>query len=223
MSRFRNLKVAVGVGIAVAILPLVALGVSITSAVVQDFPIAQQTNESSADEVVVYLGGDSIEDATPIELNSTSNGNIVAFDDSDYFRFDTPQDGNLTVFTEGTTNLFGTLYNADNEIVFERGNGDNDNFRFTAGLSAGTYYLAVNSDGDDAGDYVLNVAFDARDFPADDHGNDIATATAIELDSTARGNIERVGDTDYFAFDVPRSGTLTIFSTGSTRVSGGNG
>ncbi len=49
----------------------------------------------------------------------------------------------------------------------------------------------------------------------DDHGNTTATATVIDQNSTAAGNIETPGDNDYFRIDVAIPGILTVETTGS--------
>jgi murein DD-endopeptidase MepM/ murein hydrolase activator NlpD len=73
------------------------------------------------------------------------------------------------------------------------------------------------------GNYTLSVQFAAGGGTTDDHGNTCATATHITLSSygigSRTGNIETVGDIDYFSVDVPQ-GTLTIFTTGGTDTYG---
>ena len=50
----------------------------------------------------------------------------------------------------------------------------------------------------------------------DDHGNDRASATRVDIPSTTGGNLERRADLDYFRIEVGRAGTLRLESTGST-------
>ena len=54
----------------------------------------------------------------------------------------------------------------------------------------------------------------------DDHGNSIATATAISPNSTTSGTIGFPGDNDYFRIVVSGPGTLVVRSTGSTDTYG---
>ena len=58
----------------------------------------------------------------------------------------------------------------------------------------------------------------------DDHSNSCNSATSVGVTSgytaTMNGNLETVGDWDYFRLDVPSSGMLTVYSTGSTDTYG---
>ena len=54
----------------------------------------------------------------------------------------------------------------------------------------------------------------------DDHGDSRQEATNIRIPSDTQGTLERAGDEDYFRLSVPRSGTLTVETTGSTDTSG---
>jgi hypothetical protein len=54
------------------------------------------------------------------------------------------------------------------------------------------------------------------DYRPDDHGNSIATATAVDItaDLIAEGNIEQVTDVDYFSFTMAGSGDVVIAING---------
>ena len=55
--------------------------------------------------------------------------------------------------------------------------------------------------------------------PADDHGDDPATATVVAIPSTTAGELG-AGDKDYFRIDIIRAGILTFETTGSTDTYG---
>lgn len=55
---------------------------------------------------------------------------------------------------------------------------------------------------------------------SDDHGNSCDSATLVNVNSTTNGNIGTAGDYDYFRVQVPSSGTLTVYTTGSTDTYG---
>ena len=91
--------------------------------------------------------------------------------------------------------------------------------------------LTIGSlDETDSGDYtvvVTNPAGSATSNPAslyvepeDDHGNELAAATAVDLNSSTRGRIEVGGDADYFVVTVASSGTLTVTTSGDTDTIG---
>lgn len=56
--------------------------------------------------------------------------------------------------------------------------------------------------------------------PVDDHGNGRTTATALAVNSSANGHLERGGDLDFFRVVTSGPGTLIINSTGNTDVVG---
>lgn len=55
---------------------------------------------------------------------------------------------------------------------------------------------------------------------SDDHGDTRQEATAVSLPSDTPGRLEARSDEDYFRLSVPRSGTLTVETTGSTDTHG---
>ena len=55
---------------------------------------------------------------------------------------------------------------------------------------------------------------------ADDYGNGCNAAAALNVGSSRYGAIEYWGDSDYFRIYVPSSGTLTVYTTGSTDTFG---
>ena len=156
-----------------------------------------------------------------------SSGSLTA-GDYDYFRIAVPLSGTMTVYTTGNTDTYGYLLTSGDTIL--RSNDDesnnSENFRISQSLPAGTYYVAVRhrdlSNG--TGNYTLNVQFDRSDSGSvkDDHGNDCPQATNIPLanGSGSRSGFLSVGDKDYFRIDVPKTGTLTVFTKGNTDTYG---
>ncbi|MCB4779032.1 MAG: ricin-type beta-trefoil lectin domain protein [Sulfurovum sp.] len=57
-------------------------------------------------------------------------------------------------------------------------------------------------------------------FATDDHGNNTATATRINPNSTTAGSIEVAGDNDYFKIETTGKGLLIVYTTGSTDTYG---
>ena len=54
----------------------------------------------------------------------------------------------------------------------------------------------------------------------DDHGNTCGSATSVSVNSAINGSIETAGDNDYFQVQVPSTGTLTVYTSGSTDTFG---
>ena len=160
--------------------------------------------------------GDTEQTATEIELPSHTEGALERADDVDYFRVETPDTGILTVYTTGSTDTSGEL--AGPGDVGERSDddsGDDDNFRITARLAEGVYYVAVRSRSE-VGAYTLHVKFE-------DHGDTEGTATLIEVPSTTEGDLEHEEDIDVFRIQVRsneyyNNRPLVVYTTGDTDV-----
>ncbi|RYD38731.1 MAG: M6 family metalloprotease domain-containing protein [Verrucomicrobiaceae bacterium] len=71
-----------------------------------------------------------------------------------------------------------------------------------------------------AGEVTRSYTLTQQGRTVDDHGNDRTLATTIRLNSTTAGNIERLGDVDYFRFEANGPGTLIVSSSGSTDTVG---
>ena len=164
--------------------------------------------------------------ATRVATGSTTAGTLTA-GDVDYFAITVSQSGTLTVNTSGSTDTHGTLENASGgTLATDDDGGSGSNFRASASVGAGTYYVKVRGySGSTAGDYQLHVTFAASgETPptppdGDDHGNTRSAATRVATGSTTAGTLT-AGDVDYFAVTVSQSGTLTVNTSGSTDTHG---
>ena len=161
---------------------------------------------------------DTRQEATKVGLPSDTQGTLEKRGDEDYFRLSIPHSGTLTVETTGSTDTSGTLYTADGRwLDSDYDSGSGDNFRISREVSVGTYYVRV-SGFLTTGSYTLHARFTAG--LDDDHGDSRQEATNIRLPSDTQGTLERTSDEDYFRLSVPRSGTLTVETTGSTDTDG---
>jgi len=118
-------------------------------------------NESHRIRVSFEDHGDDCDTATPLECNSSADGNISA-GDKDYFRMDVGS-GILRIWTTGSTNTYGYLLGEDcdlfNPVASDDDSGTGDNFQIQEEVDAGTYYIAVgHSDAiNGEGSYTLHV------------------------------------------------------------------
>ena len=129
--------------------------------------------------------GDSFATATPVSIGDTLPG-VLTPGDEDYFEFTVPADGfRLGVFTQGTTDAVGTLYDGNgSRLADDEDSGEGDNFHIIRTLDAGRYYLRVfGSYRREAGYYSLIL----EEAEPDDHGNTIATATSVSIGDTVPG------------------------------------
>ena len=102
----------------------------------------------------------SINGATLVPLGSNTAGNLT-IGDVDFFTFEIVEAGTVTVRTEGSTDTYGTLLDADGSIIFsDDDRGENGNFRIDITVAPGTYYLEVKGfNGRASGPYTLLVEF----------------------------------------------------------------
>ena len=104
--------------------------------------------------------GDSRATATPAAIGSDTPGTLTA-GDTDYFRIVVSQSGTLEVYTTGGIDTVGRLEDASGAPVRNNdGGGAGNNFRISAAVSAGTYFVRVRGySSRTAGDYTLHVRF----------------------------------------------------------------
>ena len=156
--------------------------------------------------------------ATQVGVPSDTPGVLTALD-ADYFRLSVDRSGILTVYTSGTTDTAGRLDDASGLLlVRDSDSGVGNNFRIEHEVSSGTYFIGIAGQTHSiAGGYTLHVRFSAP--PADDHGNDRASATQVGAPSDTPGALT-TGDTDYFRISVRGSGALEVYTSGSTDTLG---
>ncbi|MBM3852705.1 MAG: hypothetical protein FJ399_06075, partial [Verrucomicrobia bacterium] len=140
--------------------------------------------------------------------------------------------GTLTLTTTGATDTYGRLLDANGVELASNDDYTDLNFRIVHTVTEGTYYISVRHySPTDTGAYTLRVDFAAGTgggggggggggTTGDDHGNTAGTATPINVGSSTNGAINAPGDIDFFRVQVTGSGTLTIFTTGSTDTYG---
>ncbi len=148
--------------------------------------------------------GDSIATATLVEINSTTDGELVESDEADYFKVVLTEETLLSVETLGDTDTYGFLLDSAGTQLAENDDGDSLNFRIVQNLPAGTYYVRVEGfEGTETGSYQFYVS-----TTSDDHGDDMANATLIEVETTTSGKIEWAEDVDYFKIVLTREESL---------------
>jgi len=146
--------------------------------------------------------------ATSVGLSSTTEGQLHV-GDNDYFRIDVTESVTIRMETTGNADTYGQFYDsAGNRIGSNDDDGANKNFRLTASLEAGTYYLLVGGYNDStAGQYTLAVSGNLAG------GKNFDTATKVGIPSSTRGELDS-GERDFFRIDLPEAGNLRIQSIG---------
>jgi hypothetical protein len=182
---------------------------------VTSYTFPNVTDDHSISATFEDHGGDC-SNSTLVAPNSTTNGSIDSNGDEDFYQVDIPSPGGvITVYTEYTgdrTDTFGYLLDAGcNQITYNDDGGAQSNFQILEVVTAGTYFIRVrNYYPDRTGTYILHV-----EYETDDHGSDLASATAVTCGSTTAGRIYPAGNWDYFRLDLANMGLITISSGGS--------
>ena len=163
------------------------------------------------------IGQDSdgtLDGATPVDLGSSTDGSLSEGDE-DLFVIEMSDSGTLTVYTTGSTDTYGFIFDSSGNVLEENDDGGEGwNFRVSASVSAGTYYIQVG--GFETGDYTLHVQVQVQVQEADDT---LEGATEVSLGSSTDGSLSEE-DTDYFRVTMTGSGILTVSTTGSVDTEG---
>ncbi len=168
--------------------------------------------------------GDDRSSATLVDLPSDTAGEIDPATDVDYFRFEVTETRTVTAGTPGNNNTWVTLEDSEGRELGRNTVQDGSNWRTAPhNLSAGTYYVHVESYQSRTGAYTLRLTAEAGDSEdegdgdggGDDHGDDRSSATAVALPSETAGRIDPASDVDYFRFEVTETREVTIETTGS--------
>ena len=156
--------------------------------------------------------------ATSVGLYSATAGNIASSGDGDVFRIDVTRHGTLYLWTQGDVGTYATLRTEapDSDIDLSQsgssGGGQGNNFLYWPAVSPGIYYVSVNGSRSSTGDYTL-----FADLVVDDHGDNIARATRVGVESETAGYLTD-GDVDWFRVDVTRRGTLYLWTQGDVNT-----
>ena len=166
--------------------------------------------------------GDSRSAATLVDINTSTTGSIESSGDVDVFRVDSQSEGELTVYTTGNLDTTGQLVSSDSSLDIDGDDeGSGENFRITASVGVGTYFILVKGAGGDTGDYELHVEFAPKAIAVpDDHGDTRTAATDVGINTDVAGTIGAQDDVDVFRIEINSSGELTVYTTGSLDTEG---
>lgn len=159
-------------------------------------------------EVVIDDYGNSISDAKVLPIGTQTSGKIENRADKDFFCFTTLDSGYYIVDCTGDDEIFGSLYDENGTILSSDLRGGGVLYNPIALPLEGNkkYYIQIYNAAN-ACEYNLLV-----NNVTDDHGNNIASATPLQLGTILDGNIEVIGDGDFFSFIAPEDGYYIIQS-----------
>ena len=119
-------------------------------------PAAQVTVEPPDDY------GDTRAEATLLPLNGSLNGVIETGADIDYFRVEVSEPGILAIWTTGTLDTIGRLQDGSGTVLAsedDNGSGKNFSIELANPVTAGTYYIKVESYLSNTGNYTIHASF----------------------------------------------------------------
>ena len=163
----------------------------------------------------------SATDMRDMSLGQSVEGRIETGADIDYFSFSPEVKTDVAIFTTGTLATKGTLWERkpgpdQSPRVVATDSGAGTNFRIEATVERGTYYVKVEALGDGTGGYTLHLDAGGQ-LPlsgADDHSDNLSSATRVILGQPLPGRIESAADADYFRLQVEGKTDVAIFTTG---------
>ena len=164
-----------------------------------------------------------------INVGGIATGDIEAVGDTDWFRISLVAGHTYTFNLSGAATGQGTLPDpflrlrdsVGTSLAFNDDNGTNLNSRvsFTA-TTGGTYYLSTGSATTTGiGTYTLSAA-DVTPPSTDDFAGSTATLGTVAVGGSRTGNIETVGDTDWFRISLVAGHTYTFNLSGAATGQG---
>ncbi|MDP3613096.1 MAG: hypothetical protein Q8R98_14665, partial [Rubrivivax sp.] len=152
--------------------------------------------------------------ATTVTVGSTTSGILSAADDQDYFKLTVANSGTYVLYSTGSTDTTGVLYDSGyRQIASDASGGEGGNFSLTRSLPPGTYYVGVTGGG--AGAYQFHAS-----GPTGGPGPVPWPTTATNVGSVAAGSLAASTEHDYFEFTVSNVATYVAYTTGSTDTTG---
>ncbi len=144
--------------------------------------------------------------APPIQAGISQAGEF------DWYRFISPLASTYTIETQGSTDVFLSLFGPNSQSVLvteDDDSGAGSNSRIVSNLSAGTYFLRVRHyQAAGTGNYGISVARETQPQP---------DLTEIVVNGPeVQGNIAAANESDVYAFNATQIATYTIVTSGST-------
>ncbi|MCV2888457.1 pre-peptidase C-terminal domain-containing protein [Ruegeria aquimaris] len=180
-----------------------------------------------------FAGDTSTTGSAPV--GGAVTGNIESAGDQDWFRVNLTEGNTYQIDLEGSATtsetlrdplLAGVFDGAGNLISGTRnddgGTGLNSLVEFTP-TTTGSFFIGASAYGSNTGTYKLSVtqtSTGGTGGPADDFSETTATAGRVTVGGSSTGNIETIGDNDWFSVTLNAGQTYTIDLEG-TATGGG--
>ena len=118
-------------------------------------------DNNCSNAVKITIGhGDTQAYVPPLRLGDSHSGKIQTPGEVDYFKVDIIADGQLTLYTAGSLDTSGELFQSDISVKDED-SGEDTNFQIQHNVSPGTYYIKVTGAGNSTGGYTIQANFNS--------------------------------------------------------------
>ena len=203
---------------------------------VTDVPELEPIEQNAVQTVSEPAGEDFVANTSTagrIAVGGSATGKIERGEDRDWFAVELEAGRTYLIDLEGSPTGAGTLWDpylrgihdADGDLIpgttdNHYGAGRNSRLTFRA-QDAGVYYVAAGAFGIEEGTYTLSVADVTGDVTGgvrggrDDFLAWTGTSGAVEVDGSATGEIDSIGDRDWFAVELDADKTYQIDLKGS--------
>ena len=162
-----------------------------------------------------------------VAVGGSAKGEVERAGDSDWFAVTLKAGKTYTVDLKGRDTGDGTLKDPYLDGIFDTAgrrvdatwdddSGEGRNSRTTVAVEAdGTYYVAAGASGRKKGTYTVTVTENpaVQAAPAvapDDFATDASTTGTVAVGGSATGEVERAGDSDWFAVTLKAGKTYTV-------------
>ncbi|HIY01761.1 MAG TPA: hypothetical protein IAA26_07965 [Candidatus Blautia faecipullorum] len=166
--------------------------------------------------------GNSIANATEIELGQSYSGSITETNQMDFYKFTLNSSGNIELDSVARIpKVEYALYDASGKSMWNNfytaNSSGQSSIEKTFDLTSGTYYLGIQQSSNKTGSYDFEISFSSADetFAETGNGNNntIAEADDISLGNTYKGQIAYNDEKDFYKFTLTSSGRITLSST----------
>ena len=183
----------------------------------------EETNTQSTENVIQEMefeSNNTIEESNTIEINRQYQGQLASDEDVDYYKFKIENDGKISItFQHSKIDSGDRLWEiylidskTDNEIIqFNSVGGTTNGESNAARITAGEYYVRINSYYYSDKDYMFKVNFSEESDSYEKEVNDqIDTANNINANANYVGNMQNDRDVDYYKFSTENKGKINI-------------
>ena len=185
-------------------------------------------SEASTSEHVIISAPENNDDYSSdanttgiVNIGATSSGNLEQTSDHDWFAVNLQENKDYYFDASGITleDTFLNLRSSAGVILRsddDGGDGYNSHIQFRT-FQSGKYYLDIGAYNDESiGTYSISAEQVENLVPEDDYASDTNTSGSLNIGSTNLGNLEMIGDHDWFAINLEKDKDYYFDASGIT-------